>query len=280
MMDYADAQDAAKGMLLEATSLLRQSGVDAVVIGGWVPLLFHSTPIGHPGTFDVDILLNDEMLKEDVAAAALRLMSEGYMRPAKNPFQLYRVLSVAGEHTVFHIDFLHRKYIDDEQSLLIEWGPAQSIVGAGTDIIFTHNERRVADVRGILPSGEEVQHSVDFASDVGFLSAKGRSLYVEKRVRDAFDIFLVVAQSPDRERLLASCHDMMADSIFDVSMRKMHHEFDAVSALVNAAKFLCEFAPPPRPRLREALETVMATMNQLFAAVGHPLLRQKADWPD
>jgi hypothetical protein len=55
--DYPDQQSAAMGPLGEVSTLLVNQIVDFVIIGGWLPFLFNSRPIPHPGTFDVDILL-------------------------------------------------------------------------------------------------------------------------------------------------------------------------------------------------------------------------------
>ena len=50
--------EAALHLLRDATKILSAATVDFVVVGGWVPFLFHSKRYGHPGTFDLDVLIN------------------------------------------------------------------------------------------------------------------------------------------------------------------------------------------------------------------------------
>src|SRR6266404_4930031 len=150
MVNYQDEQSAARGLLGEITQILAQQEVDFAVIGGWVPLLFNSSPIPHPGTFDVDILLNESTPKSLFEAAAGAALDVGYLRAPKNQFQLHRILTVRGESLVYHIDFLHRKYADEADDLIRNWGRFQSIAGPGTDIIVTENERAVESLEIVL----------------------------------------------------------------------------------------------------------------------------------
>ena len=191
LLNYSDEQSAAAGLLAEVATVLVERSVDFVIVGGWKPLLFNSHPIRHPGTFDVDVLLNEATSRSTFDKAAAMLLASGYMRAPKNQFQLHRILTVHGEPLVYHVDFLHRKYADDTDDHIRNWGKVQSIAGPGTDIIFTEAERQLKIFDARLPTGNDVAIPVSFCTDAGFLSAKGRSALVPKRTRDAFDIFLV-----------------------------------------------------------------------------------------
>ena len=118
MFDYANEQAAAAGMLGEAAGLLSAQSVEFAVIGGWLPFLFNQGAIGHPGTFDVDVLLHESTQRDSFEQAACRMLQAGYLRAPKNQFQLHRVLQVRGESLVYHVDFLHRKYADDSDELI------------------------------------------------------------------------------------------------------------------------------------------------------------------
>lgn len=107
---YQTEQDAAKGLLGEAVKIMFQSGIDFVVVGGWIPYLFYTSIYPHPGSFDVDLLLNDETTtQKQMEEAVTRFINHGYLFSAKNKFQLHRILNVAGTNILFHVDFLHRK---------------------------------------------------------------------------------------------------------------------------------------------------------------------------
>lgn len=239
MHGYADESGAATGLLLDVVKRLTESNVDFVVVGGWIPYLFNSHPITHPGTFDVDILLNEATSREVFEAAASKLLKSGYLRAPKNSFQLHRILKVLGEDLVYHADFLHRKYADDSDGLLMHWGKFQSIASPGMDIIFTEHERQTREVNAIDFGGQAASFDVPFCTEAGFIGAKGRSAMTEKRTRDAFDVFLVVHQSCDRELLIDRCRALKQNKIFAISLQNLRRGFGENGLLIrNAAGHL------------------------------------------
>lgn len=256
-IDFPSEQDAAKAMLLETAKLLNAKTIDYAVIGGWVPFLFNSSPISHPGTFDVDVVLNTAMSCDDVVAALDEMVkNSGYMRAPKNAFQIYRMLKVNGEPLIFHVDFLHRKYADDSDDLTRSWGRYQSITTPGTDVIFTKKESRSEVIAATDMEGKPISGKVTFASEAGFLCAKGRSVGEGKRERDGFDIYLVIVQSNDISKLKENSTRLMEDGVFCASMRRMYNQFAPDGAAVEkAAKFLCrsskDFDKQPGPAANE-----------------------------
>jgi hypothetical protein len=62
--EYSTDSDSAFALLLDATQILIDCSVDFVIMGGWVPVLFHARRFGHPGTYDVDVLLNARSLDD------------------------------------------------------------------------------------------------------------------------------------------------------------------------------------------------------------------------
>lgn len=215
---YRTEQEAARGMLGEASTILRQGQVKHAVMGGWVPYLFNSTPIPHPGTFDVDILIDDRLTRSEMEHAAKAFLRAGYMPGAKNMFQLYRVLQVGDQPMVFHVDFLHRRYAQPDE-ITIDWGVMQSIAGPGTDLVFEENEWTMENVDLTLPDGMEQRVSVPFGTEIALLSTKARSMGIDKRRRDAFDAFLVIGQSRDRAHLVSRTIELFPKSgVFRASM--------------------------------------------------------------
>jgi len=173
----------------------------------------------------VDILLNEKTSRSSFEHAAQLLLGAGYLRAPKNQFQLHRLLSVRGENLVYHVDFLHRRYADDTDDLIRNWGRFQSIAGPGTDIIFTDAERMLKSVDVVLPDGKGRCITASFCTEVGFLSAKGRSAPNPKRTRDAFDVFLVIHQSQDYGRLVARSKELMTHPVFKLSLTSLRDGF-------------------------------------------------------
>ena len=264
--DYPDEHAAGLGLLAETVSLLRRSSVDFAVIGGWLPYLFNAAPISHPGTFDVDILLNERTPRAAFESGAEILLGHGYLRAPKNQFQLHRLLSVRGEQFVYHVDFLHRKYADDTDDMIRHWGKFQSIAGPGTDIIFTENERTTERIVALPPNGPEEEIQVPFCSEVGFISAKGRSATTAKRTRDAFDVFLVVCQSRDRERLIRRSSELLANTMFQLSMRNLYEGFTTGRLAERAIEHLRD----QEPGLPEPEATVREAMRAFFQNIDVP----------
>jgi hypothetical protein len=262
--DYPDEQTAALGLLGEVTLVLVSQIIDFVVIGGWVPFLFNSRPIPHPGTFDVDILLNEATSKSSFEQAARLLLRSGYLRAPKNQFQLHRILHVRGERLVYHIDFLHRRYADDTDDLIRNWGRVQSIAGPGTDIIFTEAERMLKSVDVVLPTGEKRSVTASFCTEVGFLSAKGRSATIPKRTRDAFDVFLVVEQSQDHRRLVTRSKELLNHPVFKLSLKNLRDGFRHGKLLTQATAHLREQAsslPDPEGVVRAAIDKFFSDIS-------------------
>jgi hypothetical protein len=262
-MRYEDDQSAARGLLGEAVQILTGCDVEFAVVGGWRPFLSNSEPIPHPGTFDVDVLLRETTTRRAFDAAAAAFLQSDYMRAPKNKFQAHRVLNVAGEHLVFHVDFLHRKYAPDADDLVMEWGKFQSIAGPGTDVVFIHDEVKLESVPLVLPSGIEATVTVPIATEIGILATKGRSAGSEKRLRDAFDIFLVVTQSKDRAWLVQRCRVLMRDGLFEKSFRAIVDGFTSGRWSENAARYLAIASPA----VVDPLVEVQAAMAKFFLEV-------------
>src|SRR5258708_8016849 len=114
-VSFKTETDAAQYFLGDTTRTLLKASVDFVVVGGWVPVLFHAHRFGHPGTYDVDVLLSPASLDDGSFDNAVEeLLSQGYLRAVKNKFQAHRILNVAAEDLVFHVDFLNERYPTDE----------------------------------------------------------------------------------------------------------------------------------------------------------------------
>jgi len=103
---------------------------------------------------------------------------------------------------------------------------------------------------------------VPFCTEVGFLSAKGRSANAPKRTRDAFDVYLIVRQSRDYGRLVARSAELLRDPIFKLSMEMLRNGFEDRLLKQAVAHLQDVRAPGTRPS-----DDVKETMDAFFRAV-------------
>lgn len=215
-MVFQDEIEAAKYLLKDSTSDLLNHNVDFVVVGGWSPFLFHRKKYGHPGTFDVDILLHSDSLENGTFdKASESLLSKGYLRAPKNIFQAHRVLQVTGEELVFHIDFLNEQDPGNALELVGGTGRMKSIYTESMKAVFKYNNYR----------SHNDYLGVRFPSPETFVVTKAAAAIVKKRKRDAFDIFVTVSdQDPnsfkkiwknlcDGDGLFSDANDALRDSV-------------------------------------------------------------------
>src|SRR4051812_34095478 len=103
-MEFDSEISAAEYLLKQSTATLLKHGVEFAVVGGWPAFLFHSDRYGHPGTFDVDVLLHSGSSDNGTFdEASETLLGNGYLRAAKNVYQAHRIFRVSGEDLVFHV---------------------------------------------------------------------------------------------------------------------------------------------------------------------------------
>ena len=228
---YATEQDAAFALLKHATSILQDCGVESVIVGGWVPYLFHRRMYGHPGTFDVDILINSKSLSDSTfESAAEHLLQCGYLRAVKNQFQAHRVLRVRNENFVFHVDFLNEKNQGQQLNIVGGRGLLQSIYTPAMEAVFKYTPFRT---HGRLPG-------LNFPLVETFLASKAAATLVKKRPRDAFDAF-ITASDQDPTDLSERWRNLQADGLFrdaNDAFLKALHVGDAVEKIKAQIKTL------------------------------------------
>jgi len=138
-MKFQTEIEAAKYLLKNSTAELLKHGVEFVVVGGWSPYLFHSNQYGHPGTFDVDVLLHSNSLDNgSFDNASDSLLENGYLRAPKNVFQAHQVLHVSGEELVFHIDFLSERDPENALDMVGGTGRMKSIYTESMKAVFKY----------------------------------------------------------------------------------------------------------------------------------------------
>jgi hypothetical protein len=120
----------------------------------------------------------------------------------------------------------------------------------------------------VLPDGTNRGVTASFCTEVGSLSAKGRSARVPKRTRDAFDVFLVIQQSQDYGRLVARSKELITDPVFKLSLKGLWDGFRDGKLLPQAVAHLREQAPG----LADPEETVRAAIDKFFSDVSFDLV--------
>lgn len=184
--NFSSEQDAALWLFKDVTARLRAEGVRFVAVGGWVTWFFHRESYGHPGTLDVDVLLEPKSLEDgSFEAGTERMLGEGYLRAAKNRFQIHRVLRVQGERLIFHADFLNEQGSPDEIDLVVGTGRLQSVYTPAMRLVLEEARFRTLSETE-WPGLSEVR----FPTVDTFIATKAAAALVKKRRRDAFDIFV------------------------------------------------------------------------------------------
>ena len=241
--EYSKADDAALALLRDATQILKDSHVEFVVVGGWVPVLFHSKRFGHPGTYDADILLNSRSLEDGtVESAGERFLQDGYLRAVKNKFQAHRIIRVSGEDLVFHVDFLNEHHAGNELDLVGGKGKLQSIYTPAMEAIFKYARHRTHPlVDGVL-----------FPSAETFIASKALATLVKKRNRDAFDVF-VTAADQELSSFKARWRELMFDGLFRDANHSLWQAIHGGDALEKIAAILDDLQTPLRPSEEQIL---------------------------
>lgn len=250
-MIFATEIDAAKHMLQESTTALLEHGVQFAVVGGWSPFLFHSDRYGHPGTFDVDVLLHPASLEDGTfIRASESLLAYGYLRAPKNVYQAHRILQVSGEELVFHVDFLNERDPGNALELVGGTGRMKSIYTEAMKVVFRYENYR----------SHRAFPGVRFPSPETFVVTKAAAAIVKKRKRDAFDIFVTV-QDQASTSFKESWHALSAsDGLFsdaNEALRKAVDTGDAIEKVqavlvdMQAAKQL-SVAMPSEDEIRSA----------------------------
>ncbi len=245
---HSSEQDGARSLLVETTRALNKAGVSYVVVGGWVPFLFHSARFGHPGTYDVDVLIDEESLDNgSFDKAADLLLEAGYLRAPKNRFQAHRLLNVGGETLVFHVDFLNERQPDNELEIVNGRGKLRSIYTPSLQAIFRYKNFRTHPQ---FPN-------VHFPSVETFMVTKAAAVSSKKRNRDAFDVFVsALDQEPtafrDQWRGRMSRDGLFSDA--NESLVEVIDNGDAISKIMSVLQALQTDPMPSDEYVRDAFK--------------------------
>lgn len=196
--DYDDASvDAARSAIIELMTVLGEYREEMVLVGGWVPLLSLDEPEDpldrHPGSADVDIVLDHRELEEvGYETIARRLEEAGYAQSGEQPFQYSKMIGGA----VAHIDLLAGVYAGSgkkHRTQKVQGVKARKARGA--DLVFQIGPD-MREISGILPDGSRDRVVVSIASVVPFIIMKCFAMDDRMKPKDPFDIWYVVKRYP------------------------------------------------------------------------------------
>ncbi len=197
-------------LLRDTVQILKNHEVEYLILGGWSPYLLNKGELGHPGTKDVDILLRSARSPGEIEVLIQAFIDNGFMQSAKHPFQLLKSINIGGHEFVFNVDLLHptcfgeegEMFVDhlvfpihESESMMMQYCGA-TIKVPNSDIFF---DECTYDYEGILKdhNGHEFEINFKLLSSAGLIISKLESIYLKKRQRDAYDIYLALVQSSD-----------------------------------------------------------------------------------
>jgi hypothetical protein len=215
-MALLDIAAGVRALLAESVEIAASSGAVFAVVGGWSPVLLNPGPIPHPGTRDVDLLFESATTPGALADVLKRFCERDYLVSAKHPFQLLRILDIAGTPLVFNVDVLHPQERDHSADLFVdhldlplfqdddatEPYRMRSIALPGSQFIFDGHTTQF-DLEATLPTGLPTRVRIPLMDELGLLITKAPAIG-PKRSRDALDIFLAIVQARDINALVKS----------------------------------------------------------------------------
>lgn len=196
--EYDDASvDAARSAIIELMTVLGEYRDELVLVGGWVPFLAMDAPEDtldrHPGSSDVDIVLDHQALEEaGYETIAKRLGDAGYEPTGDQPFQFSKTI----RGVVVHIDLLAGQYAGSgkkHRTQKIQDVKARKARGA--DLVFQISPDK-REIGGQLPDGNHDCVVVPIASVVPFIIMKCFAMDDRMKPKDPFDIWYVVKRYP------------------------------------------------------------------------------------
>lgn len=278
---YPSVQDAARGLLVDAVRVARESGLEFCVVGGWSPYLRNSHPIPHPGTKDVDLLFRKGSEAGELAEVIRAFLANDYLVSAKHQFQLLRKLNVNSTPLVFNVDLLHPLETTQTAQLMVDhmdldvWNCSRretglimkSIALLSSGFVF---DGHIAEVVVSAPSplsGQQTTTAVPLIDEVGVFITKFQSVMRPTRPRDAFDIFVSLTQGEDQDVVLKGIRDLRQEHEgIDCLTREFLEFLKKDDFELNVCRFGRDMKHPIDSPGRTVKDLIEKTSNKLIGA--------------
>lgn len=233
-------------VLLELWTTLGQYRNGMVLIGGWAPYFILKTcqdtdnPFQHVGSIDIDIALNPSIINENTYQSIVELISNrGYQsnlssngQPIEFSFLRKFVYPPDGKQYRVQVDFLGPEYGGTGRSHRHQRirGGLLARKARGCDIVFDHNFQY--SLKGALPNGAENTVEIKVADIVGCLTTKGFAIANRYNVKDAYDVYSVVANCSDGPSYAArEVRPYLGVPLIGEAMQNIASKFESIRAI-------------------------------------------------
>jgi len=235
---HDEMAEAARRVLLEAACILRQEGVEFVLIGGnATESLTRRGREPYPGTIDVDIVIAPVIVRDFQAFWRLRgvLMHHGY-RDVQTKCSFRRTVPMPGGAVQVDLDLLTPPVPGRELA------PACAFAVKGAELAMDFCEW--VEVAGVTPDGRRQAVRVRVASAPALLVMKAHAMAERptQKNKDAYDIYFCLKHCPGSV-------EKVADAFRPLRGRPVVEE--ALSLLEEA--FATVGSPGPRMAARESI---------------------------
>jgi len=269
--DYAPPEvQACLSVLVEVMTVLGEFRENIVMVGGNVPpLLIQSAEVGHPGTMDIDLALDNRHISNDTYQTIVKtLKTRGYyQKEGEQPFIFYRDINTeTGKRIPVEIDLLAGEYGGTgSQHRHQNIQDAQARKARGCDLVFSNPVE--VPVKGKLPNGAIHEVMVKIPSIGPFLAMKGMALWGRVKEKDAYDIYYCCRYYPGGIATLArDIKPLVNNKLAREGFGKIMARFRDIDAIgpVGVADFLQLEEPEERLRIqRQAFELINRLMTEL-----------------
>ena len=186
---------ATRQILLEVFKLLENFHESLILVGGWVPIMIiPEAENKHVGTFDVDLVINDQSLDETGSATIEDiLLANGYKRGAELG-RYYKKIAIDGSQIVVPVDFLvsEQRYIP--RNVFLDITGIHAISSPGCELSFEANE--TVALHGSLPDGSHYSTEIKSAGVAALIVMKAHAMRIREKTKDAYDIWFCLANYP------------------------------------------------------------------------------------
>jgi len=205
-----------KSVLLELVTTLKSYSTAFVLVGGWAPYFIlerfkePENKFEHIGSIDIDLAINPAMIDARKYASIVELITKRGYTPRLDrvgnitPFSFERTITVNKEEYAISVDFLSTEY-----NMLIEKKHRHRRIQPdllartmhGCEIVLDHYFEH--EITGILPGDGEIAIKLKVADVVGVITTKGIVLGERYNEKDAYDIYVVIANYKNGPRSVA-----------------------------------------------------------------------------
>lgn len=233
--DYADkTTQAVKSVLIEIGQILGSFKGKFTVVGGAVPwLLLDNEAMRHVGTFDVDLGLDAEALRDgEYAHLVEALLRHGYAQgDNQQKFQLVRRVSATdgGLPIPILVDFLMPRdaKISKNRPAIIDKFAVIRADGAELALRFYE----MVQIDGLMPEGGHNRVHIAVASIPALLAMKGFALEGRYKQKDAYDVYYCVRNFPGGHDILAeACRPLIEHQDAVAGYEHINAKFETVES--------------------------------------------------